>query len=368
MSLPANIQRSDFGTLPDGRPVSCYRITNASGIELRVTDYGGIILSLKTPDRQGRFDDIVLGFDSLADYLSPAYRQANPYFGALIGRYANRIGGAEFSLEGQRYRLASNDGANSLHGGDPGFDRCLWQADTFVEARGSGLILSRVSDDGEAGYPGRLSVRVRYLLGDDDSLKIAYHAETTRATPVNLTQHSYFNLRGEGSGDVLDHRLMLAASAFTPVDEQLIPRGEIAPVAGTPFDFTTPTAIGARLAQHHPQLVRAGGYDHNFVLDGDEADNQGLRVAAQVIEAESGRVLEVATSEPGIQFYAGNALDGTLRGKAGQPYRRHAGLALETQHFPDSPHQPAFPGTILQPGEVYRSRTRYRFSCLAASD
>ncbi|WP_353978987.1 aldose epimerase family protein [Salinicola endophyticus] len=367
MSLPANIQRSDFGTLPDGRPVSCYRITNESGTELRVIDYGGIILSLKTPDRDGRLDDIVLGFDSLADYLSPAYRQANPYFGALIGRYANRIGGAEFSLAGQRYRLASNDGDNSLHGGDPGFDRCLWQAETFTEARGSGLVLSRVSDDGEAGYPGRLSVRVSYLLGDDDSLEITYHAETTRATPVNLTQHSYFNLRGEGNGDVLAHRLMLAASAFTPVDEQLIPSGEIAPVAGTPLDFTTPTAIGARSRQRHPQLVRAGGYDHNFVLDGGESDDQGLRLAARVTEPESGRVLEVATSEPGLQFYAGNALDGTLTGKAGQPYRQHAGLALETQHFPDSPHQPDFPDTILQPGEVYRSRTRYRFSCLAAS-
>lgn len=367
MPLPANIQRSDFGTLPDGRPVSCYRITNESGIELRVIDYGGIILSLKTPDRDGRLDDIVLGFDSLADYLSPAYRQANPYFGALIGRYANRIGGAEFSLAGQRYRLASNDGGNSLHGGDPGFDRCLWQAETFTEARGSGLVLSRVSDDGEAGYPGRLSVRVSYLLGDDDSLEIAYHAETTRATPVNLTQHSYFNLRGEGNGDVLDHRLMLAASAFTPVDEQLIPSGEIAPVAGTPFDFTSPMAIGARSRQRHPQLLRAGGYDHNFVLDGGESDDHGLRFAARVTEPESGRVLEVATSEPGLQFYAGNALDGTLTGKAGQPYRQHAGLALETQHFPDSPHRPDFPDTILQPGEVYRSRTRYRFSCLAAS-
>ncbi|SDL27560.1 aldose 1-epimerase [Modicisalibacter muralis] len=357
-----SIERSTFGQLPDGRDVDLYRITNANGIEMRVTNYGGIIVSLRTLDAQGEFDDIVLGFDSLDGYLSDAYRKSNPYFGALIGRYGNRIAGGQFSLNGETYELATNNGPNHLHGGDKGFNRVLWQAKPFDNHEGAGLVLSYVSADGEEGYPGRLDVQVTYTLTDANELAIDYRATTSEATPVNLTQHTYFNLEGEGSGSILDHRLMINADAFTPVDETLIPTGEIRPVAGTPFDFREPTAIGARIDRGNRQLEFGQGYDHNFVLRRDSAAGDDPALAARVWEPDSGRVLEVATTESGLQFYSGNFLAGTLVGKSGESYKHRSGFALETQHFPDSPNQANFPSTILEPGETYRSRTVYTFS------
>ncbi|MGY2463787.1 aldose epimerase family protein [Vreelandella sulfidaeris] len=357
-----SIQTSVFGHLPDGRQVDVYQFTNSNGVELRVINYGGIIVSLKTPNVAGEFDDIVLGFDSLEAYLSEEYRQANPYFGAIIGRYGNRIAGGQFSLNGDTYSLATNDGSNHLHGGDQGFDKVLWQAEPFENDEGTGLVLRYTSEDGEEGYPGKLETEVTYTLTDNDELMVDYRAVTDKATPVNLTQHSYFNLKGEGSDSILDHQLMINASAFTPVNESLIPTGEIRSVEGTPFDFTQATAIGERIEQDNEQLDFGGGYDHNFVLNREEAAQGELVLAAKVWEPQSGRMLEVSTTEPGIQFYSGNFLDGSLTGKQGQAYEHRSGFALETQHYPDSPNQEAFPSTILEPDETYRSRTVYRFS------
>ncbi|EPC02751.1 hypothetical protein L861_10420 [Litchfieldella anticariensis FP35 = DSM 16096] len=355
------IEKSAFGQLPDGREVDVYRITNTNGIEMRVINYGGIIVSLKTPDIHGEFDDIVLGFDSLEEYLSDTYRQANPYFGALIGRYGNRIAGGQFSLNGNAYSLATNDGNNHLHGGNQGFDKVLWQAEPFDNDEGAGLVLSYTSGDGEEGYPGRLETQVTYTLTDADELIVDYRATTDKATPVNLTQHSYFNLEGEGSGNILDHQLIINADSFTPVDQTLIPTGEIRPVVGTPFDFTEPTPIGERIEQDNQQLVFGKGYDHNFVISESAADD-GLVSAARVWEPNSGRLLEIATTEPGLQFYSGNFLAGDLIGKRGQAYEHRSGFALEPQHFPDSPNQADFPSTLLEPGDTYRSRTVYAFS------
>ncbi|TDX28035.1 aldose 1-epimerase [Modicisalibacter xianhensis] len=361
-SAVPGVEKSTFGQLPDGRTVDVYRLTNASGITMRVINYGGIIVSLKAPDAQGNFEDIVLGFDSLEGYLSDAYRKANPYFGALIGRYGNRIAGGEFSLNGTTYQLATNDGSNHLHGGDQGFDEVLWNAKPFENQNGVGVILSYTSPDGEEGYPGKLKTEVTYTLTDSDELDIAYRATTTKPTPVNLTQHSYFNLDGEGSGSILDHYLMINAEAFTPVDDTLIPTGEIRPVDGTPFDFNEPTPIGERIEQDNQQLLRGKGYDHNFVLKREAPQSEELVLAARVWEPDSGRLLEVETTEPGLQFYSGNFLDGSLSGKQGSAYEHRSGFALETQHFPDSPNQETFPSTILNPGETYQSHTVYRFS------
>lgn len=362
------LEKTTFGQLSDGRTVDVYRIANANGIEMRVINYGGIILSLKTPDVSGEFGDIVLGFDSLEDYLSETYRQANPYFGALIGRYGNRIAGGQFSLDGETHSLATNNGDNHLHGGQQGFDRVLWQAEPFENGEGVGLVLSYTSEDGEEGYPGRLETEVTYTLTDDDQLIVDYRATSDKATPVNLTQHSYFNLEGEGSGSILDHRLMLNADAFTPVDETLIPTGEIRSVEGTPFDFTQPTSIGERIEQDNEQLTFGGGYDHNFVLAEKAASPREPVLAARVWEPESGRLLEISTTEPGIQFYSGNFLAGDLTGKSRRVYEHRSGFALETQHFPDSPNQADFPSTILEPGDTYRSRTVYTFSAQASLD
>ena len=358
----SGIQTSVFGHLPDGRRVDVYQFTNANGIELRVTNYGGIIVSLKTPDMDGKFEDIALGFDSLEAYLSDEYRQANPYFGAIIGRYGNRIANGQFSLDGESYSLATNDGSNHLHGGDQGFDKVLWQAEPFANDIGSGLVLRYTSEDGEEGYPGNLEAEVTYTLTDNDELMVDYRAVADKATPVNLTQHSYFNLKGEGSDTILDHQLMINAPEFTPVNDSLIPSGEIRSVDGTPFDFTQATPIGERIDQENEQLKVGGGYDHNFVLARGNAAADELVQAAKVWEPKSGRMVEITTTEPAIQFYSGNFLNGDLSGKRGQAYGRRSGFALETQHYPDSPNQAAFPSTLLEPGDTYRSRTVYRFT------
>ncbi|WP_447957123.1 aldose epimerase family protein [Vreelandella sp. EE7] len=363
-----SIEKATFGQLPDGREVASYLLTNANGVELKVITYGGTIVSLKVPDSAGDFDDVVLGFDSIDGYLSDAYQQVNPYFGALIGRYGNRIASGQFELNGETYTLSTNDGDNHLHGGEQGFDRVLWQAEPFENESGQGLVLRYTSAEGEEGYPGELSVEVTYTLTDQDELIIDYQAETDKATPVNLTQHSYFNLKGEGRDTILDHQLMLNADAFTPVSESLIPTGELRDVAGTPFDFTEPTVIGERIEQDDEQLGFGQGYDHNFVLDRDESQASELVLAARVWEPESGRLLEIETTEPGIQFYSGNFLGGELTGKNGQAYQQRSGLALETQHFPDSPNQADFPSTTLEPGERYHSRTVMRFSTRQGSD
>ena len=311
---------SPFGELPDGREVTLYRLANERGLSVEVMNYGGIIVSLSAPDREGNVEDIVFGFDTLDGYLSEGYRQANPYFGALIGRYGNRIDGGRFTLNGMSHQLATNDGDNHLHGGERGFDRRLWAAEPFSSPGGQGVVLSYTSEAGEEGYPGRLMVSVTYTLTDDNALEVHYRAETNEATPVNLTQHSYFNLAGEGSPSILDHVLTIHGDAFTPVDETLIPTGEIRDVAGTPFDFREPTPIGAHIGDDNRQLERGGGYDHNVVLAMDSAPLEAPRPAARVVDPGSGRVLEIATTEPGLQFYSGNFLDGSLTGKGGAPY------------------------------------------------
>ena len=352
-----------FGVTPDGQEVEIFTLRNANGIEVRAITYGGIIVSLRTPDRDGHFDDIVLGYDDLEGYLTET-----PYFGAIIGRYGNRIAGGSFTLDGESYDLATNNGPNHLHGGVRGFDKVVWGAESFVGQDGVGVVFRYASPDGEEGYPGTLEARVTYTLTDDDLLVIDYHATTDRATPVNLTQHTYFNLAGDGSGDILAHEIQLDASNYTPVDSTLIPTGEIASVAGTPFDFTTPAAIGEHIGQADQQLVNGLGYDHNFVLDRSggiqmEGPAPGLDLypAARVHEPTTERTLEIYTTEPGIQFYSGNFLDGSITGKAGHVYHHRYGFCLETQHYPDSPNQPGFPSTILWPGEEYVSRTVWAF-------
>jgi aldose 1-epimerase len=351
-----DISQSEFGAVR-GEPVTLYTLRNAHGLEVDAITYGGIIVSLRTPDRNGRLDDIVLGLDTVDDYM-----ERSPHFGAIIGRVANRIGGARFELDGTTYTLARNKGANHLHGGVRGFDKYIWDATPFAEDAAVGVVFTRTSPDGEEGYPGTLDVRVSYTLTDEDALVVDYRATTDRATPVNLTQHSYFNLRGAGDGDVLGHELMLAASAFTPTDEGQIPTGEIRPVAGTPFDFRKPTPIGARIDADDVQLRYAGGYDHNYVLNDRDQEFHTMvpTLAAWVVEREKGRTLEVRTTEPGVQLYTGNGLDGVV-GKKGHVYGPRSAFCLETQHFPDSPNQPTFPSIILRPGQVYRSRTVFAF-------
>ncbi len=359
VAATASVRRAPFGRLPDGRAVEAFTLTNARGVEVRVLTYGAIVAAIRTPDRAGRLDDVVLGFDSL-----PPYLDHSPYFGAVVGRYANRIGGARFTLDGTTYRLARNNGPNALHGGVHGFDKALWAAEPFQGDSGVGVVLRYTSPDGEEGYPGTLATRVTYTLTPRDELAVDYEATTDRATPVNLSQHTYWNLHGAGRGDILDNVLTLDASSFVPVDTTLIPTGELAPVAGTPFDFRTPTAVGARIDAPHPQLVAGRGYDHTWVIDragGAGAAGGGLVHFARVVDSTTGRTLDVSTTEPGVQFYTGNFLDGTVAGKAGRAYPRRSALCLETQHFPDSPNRPAFPSTILRPGETFRSRTVFAF-------
>jgi aldose 1-epimerase len=343
--------RAPFGQLPDGRRVELFTLRNTHGVEVNVMTYGAIITSIRTPDADGHVADVALGFDSLSGYLG-----SSPYFGAIVGRYANRIAGGRFALDGVEYHLARNNGPNSLHGGVRGFDKVLWTG----EPTEKGVRLRYTSADGEEGYPGAVTVAVNYTLTDDNELIVDYDASTTKATPLNLSQHTYWNLHGEGTGTILDLRLMLNASAFTPVDSTLIPTGKIVPVEGTPFDFRQPTPIGARIDQANEQLRFGRGYDHNWVLD---LPSPGVLTAvARLDDPVSGRVLEVRTTEPGIQFYSGNFLDGSIKGKGGHVYGRRSGLCLETQHFPDSPNHANFPSTILRPGARYQSRTVFAFS------
>jgi aldose 1-epimerase len=340
--------KEEFGRLPDGTPVELYTLNNSRGLRARIMTYGAIVVSLEVTDRDGNLADITLGYDSLAGYL-----EATPYFGAVVGRYGNRIAKGKFALDRVEHTLAANNGENHLHGGLKGFDKVVWTAEPVREEDAVGIKLSYLSPDGEEGYPGNLACVVTYWITEDNELKITYEAATDKATPLNLTHHSYFNLAGQGRGDILGHELRLDADRYTPVDEGLIPTGELRPVAGTPFDFTSYHTIGARIAQV------PGGYDHNFVLRSGGGD---LEPAAQVYEPTSGRFMEIFTTEPGIQFYTGNFLDGSITGKVERVYRKHYGFCLETQHFPDSPNQPDFPSTILRPGESYQTLTIYRFS------
>jgi aldose 1-epimerase len=343
------ITKQPFGETPDDREVYLFTLKNDRGMEVSIINYGGIITSLKVPDRKGNVADVVLGHDTLEGYL-----HRSRYFGALIGRHANRIGHGRFSINGTSYALAQNNGPNHLHGGQKGFDKVVWEA---KETEAHGLELSYLSADGEEGYPGNLQVRVTYTLSKDSELRIDYFATTDQKTIVNLTNHSYFNLAGRGT--ILDHELLIDADAFTPIRSGLIPAGEIRSVKDTPMDFTRPTSIGARINEPYEQLTLAGGYDHNHVL---RRSKGSLARATTVYEAITGRVLEVFTTQPGMQFYSGNFLDGSIVGKNGLAYVKHSGCCFETQHFPDSPNQPSFPSTILKPGEEYRHTTVWKFS------
>ncbi len=354
---PATITMKSFGQTENGTETTLYTLTNANGVKADITDYGGIVVRLMVPDRDGNMADVVLGYNTLAEYL-----RETPYFGSIIGRVGNRIAKGKFDLDGKTYDLVTNnvpaDMPCHLHGGTVGFDKVVWEAEPFMKENTPGLKLHYLSKDGEEGYPGNLDVTVWYRLTEDNSLKIDYLATTDAATPVNLTNHSYFNLRGEGNGDILSHLVTLNATHYTPVNPGLIPTGEIAPVEGTPFDFTTPHPIGNRIDADNEQIRFGGGYDHNWVLDNQDGD---LALAATAFEPVSGRVMEVWTTEPGVQFYCGNFLDGSLIGKSGRPYQRRTGFCLETQHYPDSVNQPNFPATILRPGEKYQSTTLFRF-------
>jgi aldose 1-epimerase len=346
------IERRAFGTTANGTPVDLYTLTNNHGMEARIMTYGGIVVSLKVPDRHGKLGNVVLGYDHLEGYL-----ENNPYFGALIGRYANRIAQGSFTLDSTAYQLAQNNNENHLHGGVVGFDKVVWKAKQVSGKDGVGLRLTYLSHDGDEGYPGNLPVTVVYTLTNNNELRIDYAATTDKKTIVNLTNHSYFNLAGRG--DILGHELMLNADRFTPVDQGLIPTGELRDVKGTPMDFTQPTAIGARIEERDQQLRFGLGYDHNWVLN--RADD-GLTLGARVFEPTTGRIMEVLTTEPGIQFYSGNFLDGSITGKQGEVYQHRYGFCLEAQHFPDSPNKPAFPSVVLSPDQEYRQTTIYRFS------
>jgi aldose 1-epimerase len=351
--MSSSIAKAPFGKTADGAAVDLYTLKNAAGMEVAITTYGGRIVSLKAPGRDGKFADVVLGFDNLEGYLGE-----HPYFGALVGRYGNRIAKGRFKLDGKEYKLATNNGANSLHGGLKGFDKMVWVG-REVPGGDPSVELTYLSKDGEEGYPGNLTEKVTYTLTAANELRIDYSATTDKDTVVNVTNHSYFNLAGQGQGNILSHVVQLNAAKFTPVDAGLIPTGQLKSVEGTPFDFRQPTVIGARINDKDEQVTRGGGYDHNFVVDGEPGT---LRLAARVTEPTSGRVLEVSTTEPGVQFYTGNFLDGTVKGKGGVAYAKRTGFCLETQHFPDSPNHPDFPTTTLKPGAEYKSTTVFKFS------
>ncbi|MCW5880539.1 MAG: galactose mutarotase [Anaerolineae bacterium] len=350
-----SITHTPWGQTADGTPVALYTLTNRHGVEARIATYGGIVVSLRVPDREGRLADVVLGFDSLEPYLA-----RHPYFGALVGRVANRLGGARFTLNGVEYHVTRTHGENSLHGGLNGFDRQVWAAHASEMTDGPRLELAYLSPDGEEGYPGALDVHVAYTLTDDNALVIDYRATPDADTLVNLTNHSYFNLAGAGAGDILDHVLTIHADAFTPTNAQQVPTGEVRPVAGTPFDFRQPTRIGQRIHADDEQLRLGSGYDHNWALPGGDATPA---LAAEVFEPTSGRGLEVWTTEPGVQFYAGNKLgdSGEIVGKGGKVYGPHAGLCLETQDWPDAIHHAHFPSPIVRAGDTYRQTTIFKF-------
>jgi len=343
-----SIQRSPFGKAPDGAGVDLFTLTNRHGMVMKMMTYGATITEIKAPDRSGKMGDVILGFDTLPEYV-----KNSPYFGATIGRYGNRIAGGKFTLNGKTYHLAKNNGPNSLHGGKKGFDKVVWKATPRMSSAGPSIRFYYLSRNGEEGFPGTLRTTVIYTLTNDNAVRIEYSATTDRATPFNLTNHSYFNLAGKGL--ILDHVLWLAAHHYTPVDATLIPTGVIAPVKGTPFDFTTPTKIGARIDE---LKGNPGGYDHNFVLD---SHGRRFSLAATAFDPSTGRVLSVYTDQPGVQFYSGNFLDGSFAGRGGQVYHKHSAFCLETQHFPDSPNHPNFPSTILRPGQRYHTITVYHF-------
>ena len=351
----SKMQKQTFGKTEDGQQVDLYVLTNKNGVQVAITNYGATVVSWKVPDRNGQVADVVLGYDNVKDY-----EIGKAYFGATVGRYANRIAHGKFTLNGTAYTLAKNDGENHLHGGIKGFSKRVWTAKDVSGSNGQALELTYLGKDGEEGYPGNLSVTVVFTLSEKNELKIDYSATTDKDTVLNLTNHSYFNLAGQGSRDILSHQLTLNADRFTPVDATLIPTGELRKVKGTPFDFTQPTAIGARIDQDDEQLKRGKGYDHNWVLNKPKIGV--LTLAAELYEPTSGRLLEVRTSEPGVQFYTGNFLDGSAHGKEGKVYNYRTGMCLETQHFPDSPNHPDFPSTVLKPGQRFHSTTIYKFS------
>jgi len=346
------INQRPFGQTKDGTPVTLFTLRNNKGAEAGILNYGGLVIFLKVPDRNGHFDDVVLGYDNLADYIKDS-----PYFGAMIGRYGNRIAKGKFTLDGKEYSLAINNGPNALHGGIKGFDKVVWEPKVLATLDGPSLELRYTSKDGEEGYPGTLTVKATYTLTEDNALKLEFTATTDEDTVLNLTQHSYFNLAGKG--DILNHQVTIPADKFTPVDSTLIPTGELKPVDGTPFDFRTPTAIGARIGQDDEQLKFGGGYDHNWVVNKPMGQ---LGLMGRVYEPTTGRVLEVFSTEPGLQFYTGNFLDGKLTGKGGWAYQFRNGFCMEAQHYPDSPNQPNFPSVVLKPGEVYRNTIIFKFS------
>ncbi|MFL6449315.1 MAG: aldose epimerase family protein [Bryobacteraceae bacterium] len=351
MSKP-DIRRETWGTDSSGQAVSLYTLTNSAGTEAKITDFGGRIVSLKTADRNGSFTDVVLGFDNLDGYL-----KKNPFFGALVGRYANRIANGRFELNGHTYELARNNGPNALHGGSRGFDKVVWESQIVDTGNGLALELEYLSKDGEEGYPGTLKAWVTYSLNENNELGIQYRASTDKDTVLNLTNHSYFDLTGQFAGNILDHHVTIHADRFTPVDSNLIPTGELRDVSGTPFDLRHGERIGAHIDEDYEQLKLGWGYDHNFVLNG-----HGLRLAASVVDPATGRKLEVLTTQPGVQFYTGNRLDGSVTGKGGVTYKFRFGFCLETQHFPDSPNKPDFPSTVLKPGDQFHETTIFRFT------
>ena len=347
------ITRATFGRLPDGQEVFLYTLTNVNGLEMKVTNYGGLITTLRTPDRLGVLEDIVLGYDSLAGYL-----KESPLFGALVGRYANRISKAKFSLDGKEYTLAANNGPNSIHGGKKGFDKVVWKAEEELSTRGPSLKLTYLSKDMEEGFPGNLNVRVTYTLGNSNALEITYQATTDKTTIVNLTQHSYFNLTGNAKHDILDHQLMIQSDSIVAIDAMLLSTGKLIRVAGTPLDFTTPHRVGDRIDDPDEQLKLGRGYDHCFVLR-SSADSS--KRAATLYEPLSGRIVDVFTTAPGVQIYSGNFLSGSITGKGGVVYKKRYGICFETGAFPDSPNQPKFPSTVLHPGEEYKTSTVFKF-------
>ena len=351
------INQNYFGILPEGDSVTQYIISNGNGLEVKIIDYGGIITHLKVPDKNGKIEDVVLGYDNLEGYLT-----ATPYFGAIVGRYGNRIANGMFELGGIEYKLAKNNGENHLHGGIKGFDKVVWDAETFLNDNSAGLKLHYLSSDMEEGYPGNLDVTVIYTINKNNEIAIDYQATTDKSTIVNLTQHSYFNLSGNAKSNILDHEVTIAADQLVPVDEGLIPTEDFLPVEGTPFDFRVPEKVGARIENAHEQIELAGGYDHCWILNKSEQDE--LTWGIKAVEPISGRVLELATTEPGVQFYTGNFLDGSITGKYDVVYNKNHGLCFEPEHYPDSPNRPDFPSVVLNPGEMYKTRTVWRFSVL----